>query len=131
MATIFFVVGALGLVVLLLSLFVGELGDLGLGHVVGELSPGVWGTDGFVAPEVVLGADPTPAADVYGLGALGWLCLTGAAPGPPGLRPPLADLSLAGPDAVPLVEALEARVRKVQGVKGVENLLHTPEAPAS
>ena len=30
-----------------------------------------------------------------------------------------------------LVETLEARVRKVRGVKDVENLLHTPEAPAS
>jgi osmotically-inducible protein OsmY len=30
-----------------------------------------------------------------------------------------------------LVETLEARVRKVGGVKGVENLLHVPEAPAS
>jgi osmotically-inducible protein OsmY len=29
-----------------------------------------------------------------------------------------------------LVQALEARVRKVQGVKDVENLLHTPEAQA-
>jgi osmotically-inducible protein OsmY len=27
-----------------------------------------------------------------------------------------------------LVETLEARVRKVRGVKGVENLLHTPES---
>ena len=30
-----------------------------------------------------------------------------------------------------LVEALEARVRKVQGVKDVQNLLHTPKSPAS
>ncbi len=29
-----------------------------------------------------------------------------------------------------LVETLEARVRKVRGVKGVENLLHTAEPPA-
>ena len=29
-----------------------------------------------------------------------------------------------------LVETLEARVRKVRGVKDVENLLHTPEAQA-
>ena len=29
-------------------------GDLGLGHVVGEVSPGVWGTDGYVDPEVLL-----------------------------------------------------------------------------
>jgi membrane protein implicated in regulation of membrane protease activity len=32
-ATVFLVIGAVGLVVLLLSLFVGELGDLGLGDV--------------------------------------------------------------------------------------------------
>ena len=86
------------------------LGDLGLSHVVGDISPGVWGTDGYVAPEVVMGADPTPAADVYGVGALGWLCLTGQVPGPPGLRASLADLSRAGAGATPLVEVLEAAV---------------------
>ena len=86
------------------------LGDLGLSHVVGDISPGVWGTDGYVAPEVVLGADPTPAADVYGVGALGWLCLTGQVPGPPGLRERLADLSRAGAGATPLVDVLEAAV---------------------
>jgi hypothetical protein len=83
------------------------LGDLGLGHVIGDISPGVWGTDGYVAPEVVLGADPSPASDVYGLAALGWLCLTGAAPGAPGLRPALVDVSRAGEAAVPVVAVLE------------------------
>ena len=29
---------------------------------------------------MVLGEDPSPASDVYGLGALGWLCLTGSVP---------------------------------------------------
>jgi eukaryotic-like serine/threonine-protein kinase len=83
------------------------LGDLGLGHVLGEVSPGVWGTEGYVAPEVLLGADPGPASDVYALGALGWLCLTGSVPGAPGLRPRLADISLAGPGAEPLVRVLD------------------------
>ena len=87
------------------------LGDLGLGHVVGDVSPGVWGTDGYVAPEVLLGADPGPASDVYALGALGWLCLSGTVPGPPGLRPRLADICLAGPGAEPLVRRARHRTR--------------------
>jgi eukaryotic-like serine/threonine-protein kinase len=86
------------------------LGDLGLGHVVGDVSPGVWGTDGYVAPEVLLGADPTPASDVYALGAVGWLCLSGTVPGPPGLRPELAQVSLAGEGSEPVVAALAAAV---------------------
>ena len=86
------------------------LGDLGLGHVVGDVSPGVWGTDGYVAPEVLLGADPSPAADVYALGAVGWLCLSGTVPGPPGLRPELAQVCLAGEGSEPMVAALAAAV---------------------
>ncbi len=86
------------------------LGDLGLGHVLGEVSPGVWGTDGYVAPEVLLGADPSPASDVYALGALGWLCLSGTVPGPPGLRPELAEVSRAGEGSEPVVAALAAAV---------------------
>ncbi len=86
------------------------LADLGLGHIVGDVSPGVWGTDGYVAPEVLLGADPTPASDVYALGALGWLCLTGTVPGPPGLRPELSDVCLAGEGCEPVVSALAMAV---------------------
>ena len=91
------------------------LGDLGLGHVVGEVSPGVWGTDGYVAPEVLLGGDPTPACDVYALGALGWLCLSGTVPGPPGLRPELAEVSRAGEGSEPVVAALAAAVSRRPG----------------
>lgn len=72
-----------------------HLADLGLGHVLGEVSHGVWGSDGYVAPEVVLGSEATTAADVYSLGALGWLCLTGSVPAAPGLRPGLVDVALA------------------------------------
>jgi serine/threonine protein kinase len=37
---------------------------------------------GFMAPELLGGADPTPASDVFAMAALGWFCLTGAAPAP-------------------------------------------------
>ncbi|MGL5817033.1 MAG: protein kinase domain-containing protein [Phycicoccus sp.] len=86
------------------------LADLGLGRVLGEMSPGVWGTEGYVAPEILLGADPSPAADVYAVGALGWLCLSGAVPGPPGLRPPLHHVSRAGEGSTAVVEVIEAAV---------------------
>jgi len=39
-----------------------------------------------VAPEVAVGSSPTPASDVYAVGALAWWCVTGAAPAPPALR---------------------------------------------
>jgi hypothetical protein len=91
------------------------LGDLGLGHVVGDISPGVWGTDGYLAPEVVLGEDPSPASDVYGLGALGWLCLTGQVPGASGLRPALAEVCLAGEGSDPVVRAVDAALAPEPG----------------
>jgi hypothetical protein len=86
------------------------LGDLGLGHVVGDVSPGVWGTEGYVAPEVLFGEEPTPASDVYALGAVGWLCLSGTVPGPPGLRPSLEQVCRAGAGSEPVVAALSAAV---------------------
>jgi hypothetical protein len=87
-----------------------SLSDLGVGRVVGEEPAGVWGTEGYVAPEVLMGADPGPASDVYALGALGWLCLAGAPPGPPGLRSPLAELSRAGEGATAMVATVESAV---------------------
>ena len=66
--------------------------DLGVATLFGELPEVVHATEGFVAPEVMLGEPPTPASDVYSLGALAWLGLTGGAPPLPALRPPLADV---------------------------------------
>ena len=86
------------------------LADLGLGRVVGEAPTPVWGTEGHLAPEILLGADPSPASDVYALGALGWLCLAGDVPGAPGLRPALAEVSRAGPGAAPLAALVESAV---------------------
>ena len=64
--------------------------DLGVATLFGELPEVVHATEGFVAPEVMLGEPPTPASDVYSLGALAWFGLTGGAPPLPALRPPLA-----------------------------------------
>ena len=41
---------------------------------------------------------------------MGWLCLSGTVPGPPGLRPELAQVSLAGEGSEPVVAALAAAV---------------------
>jgi len=66
--------------------------DLGVATLFGELPEVLHATEGFVAPEVMLGEPPTPASDVYSLGALAWFGLTGGAPPLPALRPPLADV---------------------------------------
>ena len=51
--------------------------------------PGGRGSHGFCAPEVAAGGHPTPAADVYGLGATTWALLTGEPP-EAGSSPPAA-----------------------------------------
>lgn len=86
------------------------LADLGVARLAGEDPGEGHGTPGYVAPEVVDGAVATPAADGHALGALGWLALTGVAPPPPAVRPPLATLGTAAPVAlVDLVERCLAR----------------------
>ena len=51
--------------------------DLGAARVAGRQPGALHGTAGYVAPEVLLGAEPGEAADVYALGAVAWFCLTG------------------------------------------------------
>ncbi|WP_345344569.1 serine/threonine-protein kinase, partial [Rhodococcus olei] len=58
------------------------LADFGIAHVTGgfETATGtVTGSPAFTAPEVLGGEPPTPAADVYGLGATLFAALTGHA----------------------------------------------------
>ncbi|MDQ1537853.1 MAG: eukaryotic-like serine/threonine-protein kinase, partial [Actinomycetota bacterium] len=63
-------------------------------------------TGGFVAPELVGGAQSSPASDVYAMAALGWFCLTGSAPEPAATRPSLTALRPEAP--LGLVEVLTA-----------------------
>ena len=69
------------------------LSDLGVARLAGEQPGELFGTAGFVAPEVLDGAAPTAASDVYAVGALAWWCVTGAAPAPAALRRPLEELA--------------------------------------
>lgn len=85
------------------------LADLGVARMVADVvGPAEAGTAGFRDPVPTDGARAglQPERDVYSVAALGWFCLTGSAPGPTRLRPPL---SLAVPDVPPdLAAALEA-----------------------
>ncbi len=62
------------------------IADLGVAALLGwPPDPGDV-TSGVVAPELVGGAVPSSASDVYALAAIGWLCLTGALPAAEGTR---------------------------------------------
>ncbi|MGO4145852.1 serine/threonine-protein kinase [Paenarthrobacter sp. YAF11_1] len=90
------------------------LADLGIASIVGGVRPNPGaGTPGFTCPGDAASGSGTdssqelqPARDVFSLAAIGWYCLTGAAPEATRHRPPL---SVVVPD-VPrsLVAALEA-----------------------
>jgi len=71
------------------------LSDLGVARVLGRHTEPVDGTSGFVAPEVVAGAPPSPASDVYAMAAIGWFCLTGAPPA--SVLTPGSDATLSSP----------------------------------
>lgn len=81
------------------------LSDLGFSRLTGEPPGEVHGTDGYVAPEVLEGGEPTRQSDVHALGALAWLCLTGAPPGHVIERGDLQDLV---PDAPELVRVIRS-----------------------
>lgn len=57
--------------------------DFGLAEVIADETGTTHerlGTPGYVAPEVIRGEPAVPASDLYGLGAVAWLALTGTAP---------------------------------------------------
>lgn len=55
------------------------LTDLGLARLLGAAAPSGGGTPGYVAPELTDGLLPSPATDVFSLGAVAFHCLTGSA----------------------------------------------------
>lgn len=54
--------------------------DLGVASRIGDPVTGFRGTLGYAAPELLSGRPPSPATDLYGLGALLYTCLTGRTP---------------------------------------------------
>lgn len=74
--------------------------DLGVSMVVGTRREEIYGTPGFVAPEVVAGGAPTPSSDVYAMGALGWYALMGEPPPMPAERLSLAAATPPVPDTM-------------------------------
>ncbi|MDX2260390.1 MAG: serine/threonine-protein kinase [Gemmatimonadales bacterium] len=57
------------------------LGDFGLAHRSDDQDAGpVFGTPGYLAPELIRGEAATPASDLYALGVVGWATLTGRLP---------------------------------------------------
>ena len=75
------------------------LADLGVASLAGDVPGQLYGTEGFVAPEVLDRGVVTTASDVYAVGALAWWCVTGSAPAPVALRRPLEELAPGLPDA--------------------------------
>jgi hypothetical protein len=87
-----------------------KLADFGLaqsddGHEVSELTtPGTAvGTLAYLAPEVLAGDRATAAADVYGLGVVAFVALTGSLPRPSGS---MAELVTSSKSAAPAVSAV-------------------------
>jgi eukaryotic-like serine/threonine-protein kinase len=107
------------------------LADFGLASDPTDGSPGsvedVTGTPGFIAPEILLGAAPSPRSDLYSLGVVAYRLLIGAPPSAP-LAEALPGLPRALTDAVDQAMAPDpdARQGSVAEFRGqLELLPHT------
>ncbi|TMQ68430.1 MAG: NACHT domain-containing protein, partial [Candidatus Eisenbacteria bacterium] len=79
--------------------------DFGLARLIGRAGQGHVGTPGYAAPEVVAGEAPTPASDLYGLGATLYTILARRPPFPGETRDQVLQRQQAGG---PSTSALEA-----------------------
>ncbi|KQQ81080.1 serine/threonine-protein kinase [Arthrobacter sp. Leaf137] len=111
-------------------LFTGQgkpmLSDLGIARMLGDPAGGAGhGTPGFVDPAPVdaVRAGLQPERDVYAAAALGWFCLTGAAPPRTADRPPLPLLVPGVP--VDLAAALEAGLSEDRRLRPTAGALAT------
>lgn len=106
------------------------LGDLGSARLATDKPSEVYGTRGYVAPEVVWGSEPCPATDVYALGALGWVMLAGRLPEfdvgehaavpvgcPEGLSELLRSCLAEDPEERPTASALLGALRAAGGIE--------------
>ena len=87
--------------------------DLGVARLLGRHAGPFDETSGFVAPELVGGAAPSPASDVYAMAAIGWFCLTGAPPVPAATRPPLTAKSSTMPSLTTVTPETPSRLVEV------------------
>jgi hypothetical protein len=102
------------------------IGDLAVAALMGRQVGSRDGTQtsGFVAPELIGEAAPSPASDVYAMGALAWFCLAGSPPAPAPRRASLARLSPGTPaelvEVVTACLAVDPAARPSAGAAAVE-----------
>jgi eukaryotic-like serine/threonine-protein kinase len=85
-----------------------KLADFGLAcdafDVPAARAADVMGTPGYVAPEVLFGATPSPRSDLYSLGVVAYRCLAGPSAVSPGDDGATAPMATAAPSMPPLAE---------------------------
>jgi hypothetical protein len=96
-----------------------------------EIDPSAAGTHGLTDPRVIAGADPSAAADVYGLSATAWTALTGAPVAEP--RPSLLSVNPGVPPG--LAHAIESGLQADPDVRPsadqLADMIYAAAAPAA
>jgi serine/threonine-protein kinase len=95
--------------------------DVGIARRYGQFAESA-GTPGFVAPEVIVGGEATPASDVYGLAATAYMLLTLASPW--GDDEHLLGRQV-GDEAIPPVSSLDGSLAAADGILAA-GLSHDP-----